>query len=1557
MLASTAEIITTLNQRNSEILASVNNINSTLIGISKKLDAFANVYAEKTEREQREGLYDSSGELSLQRIFNTAKSQQGGIVGFAPDLLSFLPAILEQGPAPLIRMLLEGTVGAKPRDILGGQSINDTLDELNDRIGDAVQTGLEKAISSKTFKALFGDLRATERDKDWGKTVVNGYNDKPAPFDGYVRTTIIKTIPEYLRIIAKGVTGVNYNVDKFGALSMGTSTLKAKQLERWKNDQEANETKYRAETWGKMSNDNFKTDGMHGLALMDLYKNKPTNINEFDTDQVQRALLGSFIQVLNHRGTNSITLSELRDPIIQSQAVSMAAEIMASASNKRNVDWPKAVMIIMERIATGPHSRQFIRAINTARKADEDRRTAFTASSAPMASLAGVVTDKETIATGVHNIRNAYKNEADLTEIRELRQKLNQLLGETGGRQSIRDRINNIRGRVFDENTKDEIERIQNRLRELGGGNRYNQSSYGNYMGMAQNGCGPVALAEMLQRRGIYDPMKGMTAGNFITASGLLGQPMVAGEVNNMTLRNASPSNPITVLGSGTAFGTASGNNHFMNVIGTDGHGNVYVSNPIDGKIHKRPINDVGGSSLLGLYGSGVTDKLIGMAKTKATEIGTAIIDRSGNSIDRSLQKSLDKAKAYGDRDSVSEEDKAQMNLVLSLMESALEDGDGSADKQAILQEISRIKDQKLKARLRASVSGMLERSEKKKSGGGILSKLFSAGKGILRNFFAPLIAGISSIVGKVVTKAKNLIKPVLNFIKGRIRTRVTGIVEGAKGFVEGAGDVAGVVYAVMKPIVTKVTDVVVKIGKTLPGIIKKGLTTTFNLVGNFVKKRLEKFSESKFGKATIKAVTFVGNSFKHVFGDTFNWIKNRLSNLKNAKDEFTEGTRNFGQSVMNKFRSTSFGAGFMSSFDSAKEKLRQREEAANPGLAEQRNIESILEGGKNSILTEIRDALLQLHDDNTGGSETENQTTVVEPETTNREQVTMNPAAGGTPTGSWNTEQLKMNPVAGMPTGSWSTPGENQTTIVPIAGNQTTPATEEQTTAIIEAQQASDKKQEENTTQIVNSVEELKEETAKGNREEAVRDTTQQTQDVRQHQELTHVVEHNMPNGQGAISGAQDENNLLSLSNSEADKKGPGLGSKLLGGLGKMFGGAINAIMNISGMITEIVMSMSGMKAIMQLVKETLTQILKPLNSIFKEVVKTVKPVLKILSGTLKDLVASITGPIVEILQSVSPLLEIVANAVNGILKFLSPIISFVAKGVGKIVTGITKFITPIVRGIGGFIKKIGEKLGYVFHPFSKKKRAEYNKRIGVAADDGRDDDDKKESAKNKRVAAEAKNDPGKAEKAMQMAKSIYPINKKKRNELYNKIMTNEVSLEDAKKLATEAVVGKAANTTLAIMNPALGGAMFVARKGVALYKKNHNDNNTTDNTTQPVQSTQEDKDREAKRLSKLIHPLNSEKAHEIYEKIMSGSMSIEDAKSMAKSAAVSRVTTAYGLANPLTRIPVMKRLIRIVRKMLTCRRQYTRMDILKLFQIFILSVMLQLLSKVYLLLLKAQL
>ena len=152
-----------------------------------------------------------------------------------------------------------------------------------------------------------------------------------------------------------------------------------------------------------------------------------------------------------------------------------------------------------------------------------------------------------------------------------------------------------------------------------------NQHSYGGYMNMSERGCGPVALADAYGRRGggnvnpanlaaamtgagTYDPRRGTSVSSMINTGNAMGMGMRLGGVTAASLSQSSPTNPITVLGSGTGFGTRNGNNHYVNVVGTDGHGGAYVSNPMTGRVEKHATSNLVLNSKLGLYGSGDND-------------------------------------------------------------------------------------------------------------------------------------------------------------------------------------------------------------------------------------------------------------------------------------------------------------------------------------------------------------------------------------------------------------------------------------------------------------------------------------------------------------------------------------------------------------------------------------------------------------------------------------------------------------------------------------------------------------------------------------------------------------------------------------------------------------------------------------------------------------------------------------------------------------------------------------------------------------------------------------
>lgn len=1238
-MASTAEIVTTINQRSAELLTSVNNINTTLIGISKKLDAFgAVVQAEKTEQ-ARQSLYDNRGRLSLSSIYNTAKNNGTGLIADVTGYASMGSMLKGLGPAEVLQALYGFSgIGDKNLNILGGRSIEDVTKKINDSLGEAVQRGLEDLISSKPFKTLFGDLRRGEANHDYREDVVKGYNNKQATFDGYVRTTIIKTIPEYLRIIAKGVTGINYNVGKDGNLTQGTrmgSKISDDDYRAWKRDEEANQKSQAQTLWGDIAKAGFKSSSLGWNSRDALFNERvDKDLTRTEMSLVANTLNGVLAELIGQRSINRLTPKMLtEDTTLIEQAISYTARIMRASSSKK-VDWRMVVRSALTSIASGEDARRFCEGVNRTYKTLHEKRTENAASGGRQADFAGVVNMDQTVAAATAQNKKTLQNQADLNRLDELKREL-----EKYNKMSQADQLRlPIQEREHRKQIELDIEELQKKLKLSGYGNTYNQTSYGNYLNIAKNGCGPVALADMLNRRGLYNPNGGMNVGSFMAASAMMGNPLTPGNVNNMTLRYASGNNPITLLGSGPEFGTAYGNNHFMNVIGSDGAGNVYVMNPIDGKVHKRSINGVAGSSIVGLYGSGIGDRiktgfnnfmsktgdeLYDAAKDRASSF---ISDHFSNATEKAneyLNKSLERAQRYGNSDKVSEEDRTQMNLVMSMMETAAEDGDSGPDKQAIMMEISRIKDQKLKARLRAAVSGMIDRQTTSKEKGGLLGKILSAGKGILKNFFAPLIGGIKSVVSGVISKAKSFLKPVIEFFKKQLQKNVGRIKAGAGQFKEGF---------------TEVREGISETVTNVKGAINERTAPVREAIGNRVNAARE-FAGEKLGAAR----EFIGNK------------------ASAAKEAIGNKFGNIGSALSNKF-------------------------------------------------------------------------------------------GGG--------------------------------------------------------------------------------------------------------------------NGEGLGS-----------------KLGKTLSSKL-GGIGKMLSGMGGILAGISGIVANILMGVEGFRALFSTVTGVVKGIAGSFNGLFKTLNKTLKPVLKIVTRTLSEIVKAVTGVIAPVLTALEPILTSLGDVVSNVLKPITPIVSFIGKVVGKIASFILKPIEWIANGVKWLSTKFAKGFGKLIHPFSKKKRAQYYKSIGLN-DDG-DDSEEVEKKKKKDQAYKNLSSDEKHEIAEKYSKLLHPVNKEKRQDVYEKMMSGDITEADAKKM----LIKKGLATGLVLAGGGAGVAAYTAVKageqiGSKIKSTVHN------------KLTTGSKDEVANRLAKLMYPLNKTKREEIYDQIMSGKLSIEEAEKMIKRKAIDRAASAVVLAH----------------------------------------------------------
>lgn len=1238
-MASTAEIVTTINQRSAELLTSVNNINTTLIGISKKLDAFgAVVQAEKTEQ-ARQSLYDNRGRLSLSSIYNTAKNNGSGLISDVMGYASMGSVLKGLGPAEVLQALYGFSgIGDKKLNILGDQSIEEVTKKINDSLGEAVQRGLEDLISSKPFKTLFGDLRRGEANHDYREDVVKGYNNKQATFDGYVRTTIIKTIPEYLRIIAKGVTGINYNVGKDGNLTQGTrmsSKISDDDYKAWKRDEEANQKSQAQSLWGDIAKAGFKSSSLGWNSRDALFNERvDKDLTRTEMSLVANTLNGVLAELIGQRSINRLTPKMLtEDTTLIEQAISYTARIMRASSSKK-VDWRMVVRSALISIASGEDARRFCEGVNRTYKTLHEKRTENAASGGRQADFAGIVNMDQTVAAATAQNKKTLQSQADLNRLDELKREL-----EKYNKMSQAERLRmSIPEREHRKQIELDIEELQKKLKLSGYGNTYNQSAYGNYLNIAKNGCGPVALADMLNRRGLYNPNGGMNVGSFMAASAMMGNPLTPGNVNNMTLRYASGNNPITLLGSGPEFGTAYGNNHFMNVIGSDGAGNVYVMNPIDGKVHKRSINGVAGSSIIGLYGSGIGDRvrngfnnllsrtgdeLYDAAKDRASSFISDHFNNATEKANEYLNKSLERAQKYGNSDKVSEEDRTQMNLVMSMMETAAEDGDSGPDKQAIMMEISRIKDQKLKARLRAAVSGMIDRQTASKEKGGLLGKILSAGKGILKNFFAPLIGGIKSVVSGVISKAKSFLKPVIEFFKKQLQKNVGRIKAGAGQFKEGFTEV------------------------------REGISETVTNVKGAINERTAPVREA-IGTKVNAAREFAGEKL----GAAREFIGNKASA---AKEAIGNKFGNIGTALSNKF-------------------------------------------------------------------------------------------GGG--------------------------------------------------------------------------------------------------------------------NGEGLGS-----------------KLGKTLSSKL-GGIGKMLSGMGGILAGIAGIVANILMGVEGFRALFSTVTGVVKGIAGSFNGLFKTLNKTLKPVLKIVTKTLSEIVKAVTGVIAPVLTALEPILTTLGDVVSNVLKPIAPIVSFIGKIVGKIASFILKPIEWIANGVKWLSTKFAKGFGKLIHPFSKKKRAQYYKSVGLN-DDG-DDSEEVEKKKKKDQAYKNLSSDEKHEIAEKYSKLLHPVNKEKRQDVYEKMMSGDITEADAKKM----LIKKGLATGLVLAGGGAGVAAYTAVKaagqiGSKIKSTIHN------------KLTTGSKDEVANRLAKLMYPLNKTKREEIYDQIMSGKLSIEEAEKMIKRKALDRAANAVILAH----------------------------------------------------------
>lgn len=395
-IANTAEVISVLNSRTSEMITSMNNINKSLIGINDKLDKLIKlqtVEIEENKTEDKSGIYDSSGNLSLMRIFEQAKQNMSNnsVVSTAQMMGQMITG--GGGPVDVAKFLMGFGLG-KPLNSLGGESIDSLGKKFNEMIGTGIQTGLNEAIKSGPFKALFGNIAQFEGDKDYGTISANNYTTKKAMFDGMTRMSIVNIIPEYLAKINQALSGETWHVDSRGRLVKGPA-----------------ENKFNEVTRNAFASSGISSSAQNKILATGQRK-FGDKISANDINEAGRALCGAIVMFKHYNGNSegSFSVSDLKKDM--SQYIFSAVNTLCNTPGRNDPEyWYSVCQMIVSQLASGlMDASQFVRNVNTS--LDNMKRSAIEVakSGKPEALQAGRLTNDIMIEQWIATHQDANKN-------------------------------------------------------------------------------------------------------------------------------------------------------------------------------------------------------------------------------------------------------------------------------------------------------------------------------------------------------------------------------------------------------------------------------------------------------------------------------------------------------------------------------------------------------------------------------------------------------------------------------------------------------------------------------------------------------------------------------------------------------------------------------------------------------------------------------------------------------------------------------------------------------------------------------------------------------------------------------------------------------------------------------------------------------------------------------------------------------------------------------------------------------------------------------------------
>ena len=734
---NTSEIIASMNTRSSEILSSLGTINSSLTAIAGKLDTIIKLTTDSAKSTTQSGrsLFDSSGGLTLGGTFDYVKNNLTEKAQAALMIPSMFKTLLDtykmeenyhpaKAAGGLMGLILTGVLGDKKW--FNGNSFNDFQEYVDERVSNAQNNMLTKLFNWDKFQKLFGDATRRRGNEDYSRYVENQYNREKAVFDGMTRKTIIDVIPSYLRKITEALTGQTYYVSASGSLTLDKPGEFQHQLS------------------------SAITSGFSVKTIEKFRKKTGTKISNADIHLAQRILTSLYIFKMLKEGIEIFDQSFFEhggDPEINNHA----AELLAAQGKKSRAEWDDVIQFITTQMMGDKNARSsFVRALSQAMRATDSR------------------------------LQNYAKNANWTADIGELTQEMmddeiTKLLQATNG----------------DDRTY--AERIQaGEMTE-----KDIPKGYGKNDRPSDEQLRKIQRERMLQAESLtnigdsFHKSTKKTTDILTSIYSILNRGINVfavkrnGPFKNMPLQSSAEDAPkiITPVLPTTAAPT----DILPEPTGSEGGTGVGAdetgapASPLE-RIAKSTENIL--SNQASKLTSAIANEWENL-KSDASIIGNQVFGYGQAEVNKGLLK-RDLA-SLGDSED-DKHDREIANAVLQAMNASVADGDTKEDLGALQQQISDIKNPKLKSRLSNIVEGTMKRSENKKPESSKFGKILGWGLGLIKGFVLPVLSKAKTFI---TTLGQKLIGPILKSLQSswdKVKRGATGIKEGFFGSEESDG-------------------------------------------------------------------------------------------------------------------------------------------------------------------------------------------------------------------------------------------------------------------------------------------------------------------------------------------------------------------------------------------------------------------------------------------------------------------------------------------------------------------------------------------------------------------------------------------------------------------------------------------------------------------------------------------------------------------------------------------------------------------------------------------------